>query len=480
LQAPRLQGHSSQGSLLQQGQQQQQRQQAPPQTPTTILGRDMWLSLLEAARKGAANSSSSFSSSSSSSARMRSSSGSGGLPPLPTGTSLHPSASAPALAALASAAADGGGGGGNAGSSAAAFSFPQTPSPSPPRTRRQPLRAFGLKPGVPSPSPQGAAASSCPSSNTSSSRSLTGDGAGGLPSESGESGVSDGAAEGDNDDTVAINLKAAAAAAAFAASPYSPPRAPAVALPASPFKAAASASFTASFAQQQQQQQKEQQSRAPALLRRNACLAGAALCLALAHARLLSSLAAAVAADPRPFLGTLAAVALVIFSGALDDLKRGLWLAGRLSLDRLRALSRSPAAAAPLSVARRLVAIIDGLGLLPVLLARLETELACVRADIYSIRLKADWLPDRKRKAAQHDPADAALPPMSAPAHNVSVQTLARRAERAAANGSSSGGGGGGGGGLGSALAAAAAASAARRAFSAANAAAAAAETDEE
>ena len=163
----------------------------------------------------------------------------------------------------------------------------------------------------------------------------------------------------------------------------------------------------------------------------------------------------------------LAALALVLLSGALDDLKRGLWAAARTSVNKLRALSLSPAAAAPLSVARRFVAIIDGLGLLPVLLARLETELACVRADIYSIRLKADWLPDRKRKAAQHDPADAALPPMSAPVQNVSVQTLARRAERAAAGGG--GGSSSSSGGLGSALAAAAAASAvAKRAFSAA------------
>ena len=176
-------------------------------------------------------------------------------------------------------------------------------------------------------------------------------------------------------------------------------------------------------------------------LRRNACLSGAALCLALAHARLLSSLAASVAADPRPYLGTLAASALVFSSGALGDLQAVAFVALGSFFSKLRAFVLSPAAAAPLAVARRVVAIVDGLGLLPVLLARLETELACVRADIYSIRLKADWLPDRKRKAAQHDPADAVLPPMSAPVHNVSVQTLARRAEKTAAAAAAGGGG---------------------------------------
>ena len=399
---------------------------------------------------------------------MMSSSGSGGLPPLPSSSSLlHPSASAPALADLASASADGGVG--NAGNNA--FSFPQTPSSSPPRTRKQlPLRVFGggLKP---------ASGDSCPPSNASSSRSLNGDG--GL-SESGGNGF-DSAAEGDDNDSVTVaSLKVAAAAAASSAAPAfstSPPRrAGAVALPTSPFNAAVSASFAAS-AQQKERNECRCEPRATTTLRRNACLAAAALCLTLAHARLLSSLAAAVAADPRPYVGTLCAFALVLCSGALNDLKGNLWLAATASLKKLRALSLSPAAATPLSIARRFVAIIDGLGLLPVLLARLETELACVRADIYSIRLKADWLPDRKRKAAQHDPADAALPPMSSGPGTVSVQTLARRAERAAAggNGASSSSSGG----LGSALAAAAAATAAKRAFS--NAAAnAAAETDSE
>ena len=407
------------------------------------------------------NNNPSFSSSSSSSARMMSSSGSGsgGLPPLPSSSSLmHPSASAPSLAGLASSssAADGN-----------AFSFPQTPSPSPPRARKAPLRVFGLKQQPESSSScLQDATGSCTPSNNSSSRSLNGDVVGGLLESGGGNGNGfDRATEGDNDDDgdTINNLKAAAAASAASLS-FSPPRVTPAALPASPFKAAASTSFFA----QQQQQETEQSS---TLLRRNACLAGAALCLALAHARLLSSLLLAVAEDPRPYLGTLAAAGLVLFSGAVDDLKSGLWVAAGSFLQRLRALSLSPAAAAPLSVARRFVASIDGLGLLPVLLARLETELACVRADIYSIRLKADWLPDRKRKAAQHDPADAVLPPMSAPVQNVSVQTLARRAERAAAaNGSN--------GGFGSALAAAAAASVSKRAFS--SAAAAAAETDEE
>jgi len=353
------------------------------------------------------------------------------------------------------------------------FSFPSTPSPSPPRSRKQlPLRVFGgLKPSVP-------ASSSVPppSSANSSSRSLNGE----VGASGSEGDDKDNEGEGDDDAATFANLKAAAATSvpSFATSP--PRAAVAVALPPSPFKAAATASFapapaavvsTQLLLQQQQQQQEASTTRSgerkKTLLRRNACLAAAGLCLVVAHARLLSSLAAAVAADPRPYLGTVAAVVLVFLSGALDDVKRGSLAAARSLFQRLRALSRSPAAAAPLSVARRFVAIIDGLGLLPVLLARLETELACVRADIYSIRLKADWLPDRKRKAAQHDPADAALPPMSAPVQNVSVQTLARRAERAAAASSSSSGG------LGSALAAAAAASVAKRAFASAGSAAA-------
>jgi hypothetical protein len=45
-------------------------------------------------------------------------------------------------------------------------------------------------------------------------------------------------------------------------------------------------------------------------------------------------------------------------------------------------------------------ATVDGLGLLPLLILRVEGELAAARADIGAIRRKVDWLPDRPPRAA--------------------------------------------------------------------------------
>jgi hypothetical protein len=50
-----------------------------------------------------------------------------------------------------------------------------------------------------------------------------------------------------------------------------------------------------------------------------------------------------------------------------------------------------------LAAVERLCAVIDSLGLLPILLARLEAELGAVGTDIRTIRRKADWLPSRPR-----------------------------------------------------------------------------------
>lgn len=111
-----------------------------------------------------------------------------------------------------------------------------------------------------------------------------------------------------------------------------------------------------------------------------ALLAAAALALAAAHAPALA--AALLPASPLAAALTALALALFLASGAPSRV--------------IAAISTTAAAAA--ATARGLdqvCATVDGLGLLPLLILRVEAELAAVRADIGAMRRKVEWVPNR-------------------------------------------------------------------------------------
>ena len=118
---------------------------------------------------------------------------------------------------------------------------------------------------------------------------------------------------------------------------------------------------------------------------RPALLAAAACALAAAHAPRLA--AALVPASPLAAAMTLLAVGLVLASGVPG------W--GVAAATRVASAARAGAAGLD-----QVCATVDGLGLLPLLILRVEGELAAARADIGAIRRKVDWLPDRTPRAA--------------------------------------------------------------------------------
>lgn len=117
---------------------------------------------------------------------------------------------------------------------------------------------------------------------------------------------------------------------------------------------------------------------------RGAMVAAAAACVAAAHWRTVATILTTLAPSPASAVLMVTAVALLAASGVFN-----------LALTAGRDATAS--ALHGLASVERLCGVIDSLGLLPILLARLEAELGAVGTDICTIRRKADWLPSRPR-----------------------------------------------------------------------------------
>ena len=117
---------------------------------------------------------------------------------------------------------------------------------------------------------------------------------------------------------------------------------------------------------------------------RGALVATAAVCVAAAHWRTVATILTTLAPSPASAVLMVAALAL-------------LTVAGVFSLALTAGRDAVASALHGLASVERLCAVIDSLGLLPILLARLEAELGAVGTDIRTIRRKADWLPSRPR-----------------------------------------------------------------------------------
>jgi len=118
-------------------------------------------------------------------------------------------------------------------------------------------------------------------------------------------------------------------------------------------------------------------------------VAGAAGALALGQWELVAAALSPLASlswSPGALAATTLAVLLLIGAGIPEAVAGG--------VSRVAARARR-AARAPTAAAHRVVGVIDALGTLPILLARLEVEIAAMKDDIRSIRGKADWLPSR-------------------------------------------------------------------------------------